>query len=89
LAWRVEFDDGAKKDLSKIDKEIARRITAFLLDRVAVLNNPRTIGAALKGSKLGDFWRYRIGDYRLICSLEDDVFLVLVLKIGHRREVYR
>jgi mRNA interferase RelE/StbE len=89
LAWRIEFDDAAKKDLAKLDKQLARRIMAFLRERVAVLDDPRSIGEALKGSKLGDFWKYRVGDYRIISSIEDGALCILVVKIGNRREVYR
>ncbi len=77
------------KDLAKLDKQIARRITEFLRERVAVLDDPRSIGEALKGSKLGDFWKYRVGDYRIISSIEDGALRILVVKIGNRREVYR
>jgi mRNA interferase RelE/StbE len=89
LAWRVEFDDGAKRDLEKLDKPIALRITRFLRERVGQLDDPRSIGDALKGSRLGDFWRYRFGDYRIICDLQNQRLLVLVLRVGHRREIYR
>jgi mRNA interferase RelE/StbE len=89
LAWRVEFDDGARRDLEKLDKPIALRITRFLRERVGQLDDPRSIGDALKGSRLGDFWRYRVGDYRIICDLENQRLLVLVLRVGHRREIYR
>lgn len=89
MAWTISLDEGAKKDLGKLDRQIARRIRDFLFERVAPLENPRSIGEALKGSKLGDFWRYRVGDYRLLCRIEDAVFLILVVEIGHRREVYR
>ncbi len=89
MAWRVEFDAGAKRDLEKVDKTIALRITKFLRERVGQLDDPRSIGEALKGSRLGDFWRYRVGDYRIICDLQNQRLLVLVLRIGHRREIYR
>jgi mRNA interferase RelE/StbE len=89
LAWRIEFDDAAKKDLMKLDRPIARRITAFLRERVATLDDPRAIGEALKGSALGEFWKYRVGDYRIISLIEDGALKVLVVKIGNRREVYR
>ena len=89
MAWRVEFDDGAKRDLEKLDKPIALRITMFLRERVGQLDDPRSIGEALKGSRLGDFWRYRVGDYRIICDLQNQRLLVLVLRVGHRREIYR
>ncbi|MDP2266791.1 MAG: type II toxin-antitoxin system RelE/ParE family toxin, partial [Thiobacillus sp.] len=63
MAWLIEIDDAAKSDLAKLDRQIARRITAFLRERVAVLDDPRSIGEALKGSRLGEFWKYRVGDY--------------------------
>ncbi|MBT9591544.1 MAG: type II toxin-antitoxin system RelE/ParE family toxin [Thiobacillus sp.] len=89
MAWLIEIDDAAKKDLAKLDRQIARRITAFLRERVAVLDDPRSIGEALKGSRLGEFWKYRVGDYRIIGSIEDSALRILVVKIGNRREVYR
>lgn len=89
MAWRIELNDDAKKDLANLDKQVARRITTFLRERVAVLDDPRSIGEALKGSKLGDFWKYRVGDYRIISSIEDGALCILVVKIGNRREVYR
>ena len=89
MAWRIEFEDTALKELAKLDKQVARRILAFLRERVAVLDDPRTVGEALKGSKLGEFWKYRVGDYRVITNIEDGVMRILVLKVGNRREVYR
>ena len=89
MAWQIKFDDASMKDLAKLDKQIARRITEFLRERVAVLDDPRSIGEALKGSKLGDFWKYRVGDYRILSSIEDRALRILVVKIGNRREVYR
>ena len=89
MVWRIELDDAAKKDLTNLDRQVARRIMAFLRERVAVLDDPRSIGEALKGSKLGDFWKYRVGDYRIISSIEDGALCILVVKIGNRREVYR
>lgn len=75
--------------MAKLDKQIAKRITEFLRERVAVLDDPRSIGEALKGSKLGEFWKYRVGDYRIISTIEDGALRILVVKIGNRREVYR
>ena len=88
LAWRIEFEDAALKELAKLDKPVARRILAFLRERVAVLDDPRSVGEALKGSKLGEFWKYRVGDYRIVAHIEDGALRVLVLKVGNRREVY-
>lgn len=89
MAWRIEFEDVAMKELAKLDKQVARRILAFLRERVAVLDDPRSLGEALKGSKLGEFWKYRVGDYRIITIIEDGVMRILVLKVGNRREVYK
>lgn len=89
MAWRIEFEGAALKELAKLDKQVARRILTFLRERVAVLDDPRSVGEALKGSKLGEFWKYRVGDYRIIANIEDGVMRVLVLKVGNRREVYR
>lgn len=89
MAWRIEFDDKAKKDLAALDKTIAKRITTFLRERVARLDDPRSIGEALKGSNLGAFWKYRVGDHRLIASIEDGALRILLVRIGHRRDVYR
>jgi len=85
----IEFDDAAKKDLSKLDKQIARRITGFLRERVAPLDDPRSLGHALKGAALGELWRYRIGDYIIICDIQDRALRILVITIGNRREIYR
>lgn len=89
MVWRIEFGDASKKDLAKLDKQTARRITAFLRERLAVLDDPRSIGEALKGSTLGAFWKYRVGDYRIVASIEDGVLLIFVVRIGNRKEVYR
>jgi mRNA interferase RelE/StbE len=86
--WKVEFDPAARRELDKLDKTVARRIFKFLYERVLRLDDPRKIGERLQGA-LGEFWRYRVGDYRLVCSLEDDRLTVLVLRIGQRREIYR
>jgi mRNA interferase RelE/StbE len=89
MAWKVELDPAAVRELGKIDPQIARRILAFLHDRVTKLDDPRSVGEALKGSKLGDFWKYRVGDYRIIVNIQDETVSILVVRIGNRREVYR
>lgn len=89
MAWRIEFDDKAKKELAALDKPVARRILRFLRERVGSQEDPRALGQALKGSTLGTFWKYRVGDFRIIASIEDDVLRILVVRVGHRREVYR
>ena len=89
MSWRIKFDPAAERELKKLDKSIARRILNFLLNRVAQSDNPRILGAALTGSKLGDFWKYRIGKYRVIVVIEDDVLTILVLKVAKRSDVYQ
>ncbi len=89
MAWSIELDRVAERELDKLDPQIARRILSFLFERVAQLDNPRSIGEALTGARLGSLWKYRVGDYRLISSIEDDRLVVLVVKIGNRREVYQ
>ena len=89
MAWKVELSSGAVRELDKLDAQPARRILTFLHERVANLDDPRTIGQALRGSRLGEFWKYRVGDYRLICRIEDAQLLILVLRVGHQREIYR
>lgn len=89
MAWTVELSSLAQKNLDELDPPIARRILTFLNDRVACLDDPRSIGEALKGSRLGEFWKYRVGDYRVISRIEDSVLRILVVRIGNRREVYR
>lgn len=88
MAWKIEFDPAAMKELEKLDNPVKQRILEFLHERVGKLDDPRKIGARLQGP-LSEFWKYRVGDYRLICSLENDRLVVLVLRIGHRREVYK
>jgi mRNA interferase RelE/StbE len=89
LAWAIEFDSGALKDLKKLDRQIAQRITVFLRNRVTKLDDPHSIGSALKGSTLGELWRYRVGDYRIVCDIRDKELVILAVSIGHRREIYR
>jgi mRNA interferase RelE/StbE len=89
MAWSIDLDPRAKSDLNRLDPQIARRINHFLFDRIAPLEDPRSIGQALKGTEFGDLWKYRVGDYRIIASIEDKLVRILVVRIGNRREVYR
>lgn len=89
MAWQVELSSLARKNLDELDPQHARRILAFLHERVSALDDPRSIGEALKGSRLGAFWKYRLGDYRVITNIEDGALRILVVRIGNRREVYR
>ena len=89
MAWSIDLDPRAKHELNRLDPQVARRINRFLYERVASLENPRSIGEALKGTEFGDLWKYRVGDYRIIASIEDKLVRILVVRIGNRREVYR
>ena len=89
MAWAVEFDPDAIKDLKKLDKQVQARILEFLRERLAPLNNPRELGEAPAGSKLGNYWKYCVGDWRIICDSQDKRIVVRVLRVGNRREVCR
>ena len=89
MAWRIEFSGLAQRNLKKLDRQVAKRILAFLHGRLAPLDDPRSIGQALKGSDLGQFWKYRVGDWRIIASIEDREIRILIVRIANRREVYR
>jgi mRNA interferase RelE/StbE len=88
LAWRIEFLPAADKDLAKLGRAEAKRVLQTLKTRIAPLDDPRRLGTALTG-ELGGLWRWRIGDYRVIARIEDERITILVVRIGHRREVYR
>jgi len=89
MAWNVELAESAARELAKLDPSERKRIVKFLRQRLARLDDPRSIGEALHGSRLGEFWKYRVADYRLIVRIEDDRLVVLVLRVGHRKQVYR
>jgi mRNA interferase RelE/StbE len=86
MAWTIEVERAAEKDLQKLGSEPALR---FLNDRLGALDDPRQIGEALKGSRLGGLWKYRVGDYRIIAHIDGGAVRILVVRIGNRREVYR
>ena len=88
MVWTVEIADFAERQLRKLDRPVRDRILDYLHERIEGCKNPRHFGEPLKGGKAG-LWRYRVGDYRIICELRDDVLVVLALAVGHRREVYR
>lgn len=87
MAWTVEYTTAVERALSRLDRQIARRIRDYMRERVAVLDNPRDIGNALTGRWSG-YWRYRVGDYRVICDIQDEALRVLVVTVGHRSQVY-
>lgn len=87
MAWEIKFDKGVERTLGKIDKPTAKRIVRKLR-QIASLDNPRQLGKALTGN-LSGLWRYRVGDWRIVCYLEDAELVVLVIDVDHRRQVYR
>jgi mRNA interferase RelE/StbE len=89
MAWQIELSATAAGELEKLDPQHRKRVLKFLHERLAPLDNPRSLGQTLHGSRFGEFWKYRVGDYRLISKIEDARVLILVLRIGHRREIYR
>ena len=89
MAWQMEFDESARKELAKLDRQVARRLIDFLKNRVLNLRDPRSVGQALRGSTLGEFWKYRVGDFRIIASIQDDRMIMLVLRVGNRSDIYR
>lgn len=89
MAYRVEFDPEALKDLKKLDRPVQQRLVGFLKTRVGALEDPRAIGEALAGARLSNYWKYRVGDWRIICDIQDARIVVRVLRLGNRREVYR
>lgn len=89
MAWTINYTESALRQLKKLDKSIALRVVDFMDQRVATADDPRALGKNLVGPKLGDYWRYRVGDIRVICNIQDGKMCVLVIEIGNRREVYR
>jgi mRNA interferase RelE/StbE len=88
LPWTIDYTQSAKNQLKRLDQPIARRILDFMDNRVAKHEDPRALGKSLTGS-LGTLWRYRVGDYRIVCEIQHSAVRILVVRIGHRREVYR
>jgi mRNA interferase RelE/StbE len=88
LAWTASFDPRAFKELERLDRIVQRRMVKFLQDRVLRRDDPRNLGKAMAGDKAG-LWRYRVGDYRLICQINDQAESIRVLRVSHRKEAYR
>jgi mRNA interferase RelE/StbE len=89
LAWIIKYTETSSKQLKKLDRQTALRVLDYMDERIAVLDDPRSLGKNLKGPKMGEYWRYRVGDVRVICNILDGQMTVLVIEIGNRREVYR
>lgn len=88
MSWTIEFDTRVEKDLRALDKQAASRILKYLAERVAPADDPRRLGKALSG-ELGEYWRYRVGPYRVLATIEDDALRILVVRVAHRNSVYR
>ena len=89
MAWGILYLPAAEQDLAELDTTIRKRILKFIDQRIASLDNPSMLGEPLRGRTLGNYWKYRVGDYRIICDIQDKEVRVVVVKIGNRREVYR
>ena len=89
MNWSIELTPKADRQLNRLDPQIVRRINRFIFQRIALLEDPRSIGEALKGTEFGELWKYRVGDYRIIASIEDKLVRILIVRVGNRREVYR
>lgn len=87
MTWKIEFDDRARRELRKLDKTVQDKILNYFRKRVMPSNDPRSLGKSLVADKKG-LWRYRVGDYRIICRIEDNKLVILVLAVGHRKEIY-
>ena len=88
MVWKIEYLKSIQKEVRKIDRTSQKKIREYLEEKVAKMENPRDIGKALKG-EMKELWRYRIGDYRAICEIQDKAITVLVIQIGHRKNVYK
>lgn len=89
MAWTIKFTKTSQRQLKKLDRSLALRVLDYIDKRVALLDDPRSQGKNLVGPRLGSYWRYRVGDLRVICDIQDNVLTVLVVEIGRRREIYR
>jgi mRNA interferase RelE/StbE len=89
LVWIIKYTESSSKQLKKLDQQTALRVLNYMDELVAVLADPRSLGKNLKGPKMAEYWRYHVGDIRVICNIVDGQLTVLVIEIGNRREVYR
>lgn len=88
MTWQIEFTKTAAKQFAKLDRPVKQRIVNFLENKLATIENPRLLGKPLQGT-LSEYWSYRLGDYRILTKHKDDLLIVLVIEIGHRKEVYK
>lgn len=85
--WKIEFDSDVEKDLKKLGHTASKRIIKFLREKIIPIDDPRSLGKPLSGDLVG-LWRYRVGDYRIIAQIENKKFVILVVHVGHRKNVY-
>lgn len=88
MKWKIRYLKSIQKSIKKISRDEQKKIRDYLEDRIAHLDNPRQIGKALKGTH-SEFWRYRVGQYRIICEIDDKEIVILVIRVGHRKDIYR
>lgn len=89
MPWTIKYTESAQRQLKKLDKSAALRVLDYMDERIGILVDPRSAGKNLVGPRMGSYWRYRVGDLRVICDIQDQTVVILVIEIGHRREVYR
>jgi len=89
VIWRIEYAKSVQKAVRKLDRQTQSRLRKYFETRLAVADDPHSLGRPLQGSQFQNLWRFRVGDYRIIAQIEDDKVRILVLRVGHRREVYR
>jgi mRNA interferase RelE/StbE len=87
VGWTINFSEIALKQLKRLDKQRAKRIIDYLEKRISTVNDPKQQGKSLAYNKSG-LWRYRVGDYRIICQINDETITILILEIGHRKDIY-
>ncbi|CAI3960967.1 type II toxin-antitoxin system RelE family toxin [Commensalibacter communis] len=88
MAWKIEYSRSALSELKKLDKSETRRIVNYMSDRISCLDDPRSAGKSLTGN-LNELWRYRVGNYRIVTEIQDQTICILVLRVGHRKDVYK
>ena len=89
MVWQIRFEDNARKELKRLDSQSKKQIMLFIKERIAPVENPRSIGEALHGPELGKYWKYRTGNFRLICKILDKEVIIVVVRIGNRKDIYR
>lgn len=89
MAWTIEYVESVRKSVRQLDQQVQRRLRDFLEFRLALMDNPRQLGAAMRGTQFRNLWRYRVGNYRIIAEINDQHIRILVVRVAHRRDVYR